>query len=73
MIMTHNAASADRYVAIDICDRCAARAQTLVVLANGGELLFCGHHARAYRYALTRAGAWLEDLSTPSSVDPVTV
>lgn len=33
--------------AADRCDRCGAQAKIRVVLA-GGDLLFCGHHARAY-------------------------
>ena len=31
----------------DRCDRCGAQAKIRVVL-SGGDLLFCGHHARAY-------------------------
>jgi hypothetical protein len=30
------------------CDRCNAAAKLRVVLAGGGELLFCGHHANKY-------------------------
>ncbi|GER23548.1 hypothetical protein NCCP1664_20430 [Zafaria cholistanensis] len=34
--------------ALDRCDRCGAQAYVRAVLgASGGELLFCGHHARA--------------------------
>jgi len=33
--------------AADRCDRCGARARVRVVL-SGGDLVFCGHHARAY-------------------------
>ena len=42
-------AVADRTLtAVDRCDRCGAQAYVRVVLgASGGELLFCGHHARA--------------------------
>jgi hypothetical protein len=33
--------------ALDRCDRCGAQAYVRAVLeASGGELLFCGHHAR---------------------------
>ncbi|HEY9388616.1 MAG TPA: hypothetical protein VIR27_02460 [Mycobacteriales bacterium] len=32
----------------DRCDRCGAQAKVRVVLPGGGDLLFCGHHARAY-------------------------
>jgi hypothetical protein len=34
--------------ALDRCDRCGAAAKVRAVLPSGGELLFCGHHARAY-------------------------
>lgn len=34
------------------CDACGAPARTLVVLTNGGDLVFCEHHARQYRDAL---------------------
>ncbi len=34
--------------AADRCDRCGARAATRIVLANGTDLVFCGHHARRY-------------------------
>jgi hypothetical protein len=30
------------------CDRCSASAKLRVVLAGGGDLLFCGHHANKY-------------------------
>ncbi|MEI4271475.1 hypothetical protein TEK04_07045 [Klenkia sp. LSe6-5] len=30
------------------CDRCGALAKVRVVLASGSDLVFCGHHARAY-------------------------
>ncbi|MEJ3655173.1 DUF7455 domain-containing protein [Pseudonocardia sp. TRM90224] len=32
----------------DRCDRCGAAAKVRAVLRSGGELLFCGHHARAH-------------------------
>lgn len=32
----------------DRCDRCGAQAYLRVELSSGGELLFCGHHAREY-------------------------
>jgi hypothetical protein len=31
--------------AADRCDRCGAAAAVRVILATGGELLFCRHHA----------------------------
>lgn len=36
----------------DRCDRCGAAAVLRAVLAMGGELLFCGHHAREHGPAL---------------------
>jgi len=42
----------------DRCDRCPAAAQLRAVLP-AGELMFCGHHARAYRSSLLDAGARL--------------
>ena len=32
----------------DRCDRCGAAAKVRAVLPKGGELLFCGHHAKAH-------------------------
>jgi hypothetical protein len=32
----------------DRCDRCGAQGQVRIVLAGGGDLVFCGHHAREY-------------------------
>ena len=34
--------------ASDRCDRCGAQAYVQVMLTSGGELLFCGHHARKH-------------------------
>lgn len=45
----------------DRCDRCGAGARVLAVLDGGGELLFCGHHGRAYRAALAEIAVYLED------------
>jgi hypothetical protein len=41
----------------DRCDRCGARATAHVTLAGGGELCFCGHHARRYDEALRAVDA----------------
>lgn len=30
------------------CDRCSAAAKLRVVVAGGGDLVFCGHHANRY-------------------------
>ena len=39
----------------DRCDRCGAAAGALVT-TTAGDLLFCGHHYRAYFTALQAAG-----------------
>lgn len=44
----------------DRCDRCGARATSLVRLKTGGELLFCLHHHNEYWPALTLAGAEIQ-------------
>lgn len=43
--------------AADRCDRCGAAAKLRAVLPSGGELLFCGHHAREYEGGLREAEA----------------
>jgi hypothetical protein len=30
------------------CDRCSAAGKLRIVLAGGGELIFCGHHANKF-------------------------
>ncbi|GLZ38729.1 hypothetical protein [Actinokineospora sp. NBRC 105648] len=46
--------------AADRCDRCGAAAQVRAVLPSGGELLFCGHHARAHEDRLRELAAELQ-------------
>ena len=36
------------------CDRCGAAAKLRVVLAGGGDLMFCGHHANKYAEKLVK-------------------
>jgi len=36
------------------CDRCNAAGKLRVRLAEGGELIFCGHHANKYAEQLVR-------------------
>jgi hypothetical protein len=36
------------------CDRCSAAGRIRIVLAGGGELIFCGHHANKYASDLTK-------------------
>jgi hypothetical protein len=43
--------------AADRCDRCGAAAQVRAILPSGGELLFCGHHARKHQERLRELAA----------------
>lgn len=45
----------------DRCDRCGAAAKVRAVLASGGELLFCGHHARRHAPRLRALAAVLHN------------
>ena len=47
--------------ALDRCDRCGAQAYVRVTLANGGDLLFCGHHFRAHEDKLRISAAQVID------------
>lgn len=47
--------------AMDRCDRCGAQAYLRVILASGGELMFCAHHAAAHREKLTEVAARIQD------------
>ena len=47
--------------ALDLCDRCAARAYVLVQLATGSELLFCAHHGREHLPVLAQTDALIRN------------
>ena len=47
--------------ALDRCDRCGAQAYVRAVMANGFELLFCGHHAKKYQEGLSNAAKCIDD------------
>lgn len=47
----------------DRCDRCTAAGKLRVVLAGGGELVFCGHHANRYASELVKIA--VETASAP--------
>jgi hypothetical protein len=50
--------------AADRCDRCGAQAYLRVVLATGGELLFCAHHGRKHHEKLSQiAHSWHDESS----------
>jgi hypothetical protein len=36
------------------CDRCNAAGKLRIVLAGGGQLVFCGHHANKYAEDLVK-------------------
>jgi len=60
--------------AADRCDRCGAQAYLRVVLASGGELLFCAHHGRKFEPELKKIAVDIQDESgrlsaTPASSD----
>jgi hypothetical protein len=42
------------------CDSCSAEAHVLVLLNNGGQLVFCHHHANKNRAALKPIGVLIE-------------
>lgn len=53
----------------DRCDTgCGARANVRVTLANGGHLIFCGHHATEKKADLILKGATAFDEATPAVV-----
>lgn len=45
----------------DRCDECGSRAYVRVVLENGQDLLWCGHHGNKYKLKLTALGATFQD------------
>ena len=47
--------------ALDRCDRCGAQAYVRAVMANGFELLFCGHHAKKYHEGLASSASQIVD------------
>jgi hypothetical protein len=52
---------ASLFTAADRCDRCGDRASLLAALHSGGQLQFCGQHARIHRSALERIADLFED------------
>ena len=53
--------------AADRCDRCGAQAFVRVVLSSG-DLLFCGHHAKAYGDRLrAQAVDWVDETASLNS------
>lgn len=57
--------------AVDRCDRCGAQAYVRATLINGGELLFCGHHAKEYAEKLKPISARIQDETSKLIESPV--
>ena len=53
----------------DRCDRCRAQAKIRVVLPGGGDLVFCGHHAREYETTIRKVA--VEVVQVQESADPI--
>ena len=58
--------------ASDRCDRCGAQAYVRAELGNGGELLFCAHHAREHDEQLRKIAVSIHDESGRLSDVPAT-
>ncbi|WP_436777163.1 DUF7455 domain-containing protein [Yinghuangia sp. YIM S09857] len=58
--------------AADRCDRCGAQAYLRVVLASGGELLFCAHHARKFEPELRKVAVEIQDETDRLTATPAT-
>lgn len=66
MIESSVQCSSRQFTASDRCDRCGARATVQAVLHGGGELFFCGHHARVHGGVLERVAVCFEGGSEPA-------
>ncbi|RAN71220.1 hypothetical protein B5P43_34155 [Bacillus sp. SRB_336] len=73
--MTTTAIASRELSTLDRCDRCGAQAYVRVVLeSSGGELLFCGHHARSVEVSLKPlASEWHDETSRLNEKAPVSV
>ncbi len=71
-VVTTALAPAPALTAADRCDRCGAQAYVRVRLVSGGELLFCGHHARKHLPALRDLAADIQDESDRLDPTPAT-
>jgi hypothetical protein len=58
--MTSPTLTRPELTAADRCDRCGAAAQVRAILPTGGELFFCGHHAREYEPKLKAMAAEIQ-------------
>lgn len=73
--MTTTAIASHELTTMDRCDRCNAQAYVRVVLeSSGGELLFCGHHARSVEATLKPLSAsWHDETARLTEKAPVPV
>lgn len=51
----------EKLTVADRCDRCGAQAYVRVTLPSGGELMFCGHHAKAHEDKLRQVAIRIQD------------
>lgn len=58
--------TSDPLTTADRCDRCGAAARVRAVLATGGELLFCQHHANEHLDRLKAENAVIDTESAPT-------
>jgi len=74
-MMTTTAIASRELDTMDRCDRCGAQAYVRVVLeSSGGELLFCGHHARAVETSLKPLSSeWHDETARLNAKEPVSV
>jgi len=49
--------------AADRCDRCSAQGQVRAIMPDGGDLVFCRHHAKQYDERLRRIAVRIIDES----------
>ena len=70
--MTGTLTSPAALTAADRCDRCGAAAAVRVILASGGELLFCAHHAREHGDKLREVASTVQDETHKLSATPAT-
>ncbi|MCQ9164099.1 MULTISPECIES: hypothetical protein [unclassified Arthrobacter] len=73
--MTTTAIASRELNTMDRCDRCGAQAYVRVVLqSSGGELLFCGHHARGVEETLKPLSSeWHDETARLHEKAPVSV
>lgn len=70
--MTTAVAQGAALSAADRCDRCGAQAYVRAELGNGGELLFCAHHAREHDGELRRIATSIHDETAKLDEVPTT-